>query len=263
MSSIFPIPMHYLSMLVFSGFLIFVRINFFFVVSPFFNQMQIPRVIKILLSLFITGLLLCIVKIDKLDEHQFFSIFSMILVVQQMIVGMAMALILQMTFEMLRLCGHYIATSMQLNFAMSFSSSSGHQDNILGSMFFVFGLLIFMSLHGPLVLLKILISSFKYFPLSYSFLSITKIKSIALFADQMFKDSLLLALPVISTLMITNMALAVMTRLSPSMNIFSIGFPVTMLVGIATLIFSMPFILLHFNDVLHSSFIHLTYWLKS
>lgn len=237
-----------------------IRISSFFVAAPIFSQTNIPKLAKVLLSMLIGGVLIQHLSPSKPITDAFFSSNGILILIQQIIIGFAMGVILQMTFEVLHLAGHYIATAMQLNFAMGFSPDSHHQENILGNMLFVFGMLVFFTLHGPILLISLIQKSFDIFPISTQLLSIEQIKHIPLFGTKMFAYSLLLALPVMATLLLSNLALAIMTRLSPSMNIFSIGFPVSMLVGFITIIFSLPFVLTHFGDIIHQTIQEILTW---
>lgn len=252
--SLLPVPINKLTPFLSLSFFIFARVSSFFLVAPFFNEVHIPKQVKLLLSFFFTVLIFSQVNNNGFSYQYLFSIKGVVLVIQQVIIGLAIGFILKMTFEILHLSGHFIATSMQLNFAMSFSGPSGHQENILGTVIFIFGLFMFMALNGPLYIILLLVKSFTYFPIKDHFISAAQIKLIPAFTSNMFQYSLLLSLPVLSTLLLSNLSLAIMTRLSPSMNIFSIGFPISMLVGLLTLMFSLPFILMHFGDIVHLSF---------
>ena len=161
---------------------------------------------------------------------------------------------------MLNLGGQFIATAMQLNFAQAYSPTDNSQTNVIGSFYQVFGMLIFITLHGPLILFELIHKSFIAMPLCASFISDHQIKALLNFSQCMFVFSLLLALPIMATMLIIDIGMAVISRLSTVFNIFTIGFPVSILVGSFTLIITLPQSLHYFIEILNRIFTFIVHW---
>jgi flagellar biosynthetic protein FliR len=93
---------------------------------------------------------------------------------------------------------------------------------------------------GHLLLIDVLVQSFVYIPVGSPFNALEVFGDIALFASELFVAALLIALPVIVGVLLVNLAFGVVTRAAPQLNIFAVGFPVTMLAGFILILFSLP-----------------------
>lgn len=236
-----------------------VRVSSFFVASPIFLQTVIPTQIRILFSVAIS-IFLAPKFLSQEVIPSLYSAAGVITIFQQIIIGVAMGFILQLVFEILSLAGQFVATSMQFNFALSLDPSRPTQNNVLSNLFRLMCLLIFISAHGLHVLISLLERSFDTLPIDTNLLSLEQLKAIPHWGGEMFSYGLSLALPVMSIIFLVNIPLAVTTRLAPALNIFSIGLPIILMVGLVSIIISLPFFAARFTDILHNGYEFVNFW---
>lgn len=112
---------------------------------------------------------------------------------------------------------------------------------VVGKFLGLLATLTFLSLNGHLMILSVLAESFNAFPISTEPLSALGWKTLADWGGTIFLAGLQLALPVVAALLIVNLALGILTRASPQLNVFAVGFPITLMVGMVVLMLSLPY----------------------
>lgn len=258
MSPIFPVKIdfvaHELSLFLCCG----TRISAFFLVAPFFSQAAIPRMVKIMLTI---GIALTVMNAmpHAVPFSQYNTLTMITVSLKEMVIGLAMGLIIKIIFEVLSIAGQMVSTAMQLNFATAYSLNDGSQTNELASFYEIFGMLMFITLHGPVILITLLYKSYETMPIGFS-INNAQILYLMHFSRYMFIYGLLLSLPVVITLMIVNSAMAVVSRLSSMLNVFSIGFSVSVIMGLSTLMVSLPFSLMYFSHIIEMGLKFLSTW---
>lgn len=162
------------------------------------------------------------------------------LLAQQALIGIAIGFMMRLMFAAVDIAGEMIGLQMGLSFAVFFNPQTGGQSSVVAEFLGLLTLLIFLSLDGHLMLINILVISFEWLPVGAG-TNESGWLLIARYAAVMFSSGVLLALPMIATLLITNIALGVLTRAAPQLNLFAVGFPVTLTVGMAVLFISLSF----------------------
>src|SRR5690606_1563828 len=168
---------------------------------------------------------------------------GMLLILQQLAVGLGMGLVLQFVVAAVVMAGHAIATAIGLSFASSVDPQNGTQVTILGQFYLILATLFFLAIDGHLRLLELLALSFELFPVSDFVLDAAFFSEVVRYSAQMFVTGTLLALPVMVGVLLINIGFGVMTRAAPQLNIFSIGFPMSMLGGFVLMLLSLPVLL--------------------
>jgi flagellar biosynthetic protein FliR len=122
-------------------------------------------------------------------------------------------------------------------------SASGHntQTPVIGSLLGYLTSLIFLALNGHLMMITAVTESFQTLPMNHGLQLAVDWHSLVLHGSTVFSIGLHLALPVLATLLLTNVAMGVLARAAPQLNLFSIGFPLTLLIGLAALALAMPY----------------------
>jgi flagellar biosynthetic protein FliR len=161
-----------------------------------------------------------------------------------------MGFILQLVLAALTIAGEAIAMSMGLGFASMVDPANGVNVPVLSQFFLIMGTLLFLSLGGHLMIIQLLVNSFHSLPISTLGVERESFWVIISFASQMFIGAIWVALPALITILVITLAMGVMTRAAPQLNIFSVGFPVTMLAGFIILMLVTPGILPRFNALL-------------
>lgn len=219
----------------------FIRLGALFVAAPFFGAVTVPVRVRIILALAVTVILLPV--LGETRPVDLVSADGLMLIAQQVAVGLGMGLMLQFVVAAITMAGHTIATAMGLSFASSVDPQNGTQVSILGQFYLILATLFFLAIDGHLRLLELLALSFEVFPVTSFVLDGAFFREVVLYSAQMFVTGTLLALPVMVGVLLINVGFGVMTRAAPQLNIFSIGFPMSMLGGFVLMLLSMPVLL--------------------
>lgn len=216
-----------------AGILPFARIAGVCMVAPIFGALFVPTQVRIILAVALTGL---VMQLHPQTEVQSLGLTTLPLLVREVAIGIAMGFVAQMIFDAVVVGGQTIAMSMGLGFATMVDPQRGSVP-VLSQFYIVIATLLFLALNAHLALLRIVIESFHVFPAGTGSLGSAGAASVAGFGSILFAGALQLSLPIVAALMIVNLAFGVMSRAAPSMNLFAVGFPVTMLLGFLILTF--------------------------
>jgi flagellar biosynthetic protein FliR len=187
---------------------------------------------------------------------QTLSIFSgagLLAAVQELLIGVAIGMVVQLTFEALIFAGQTISLTMGLGFATLVDPQRGANTTVLGQMFMIFGVLTYLSINGHLVLLGALAESFQSLPIGGAHIDKNFLMSVALWGAHVFESGLLIALPAVIGLVIVNLALGVVTRAAPQLNLFGIGFTITLLCGFLVLTLGLDGIMYGISSLINSA----------
>lgn len=161
-------------------------------------------------------------------------------VFEQVGVGLAIGFSIRVVFAAVDLAGEVAGFQMGLSFASFFDASLGSQSSAVARFFGQMTLFLFVVLNGHLMVLLAVIKSFQAFPVDQNFLrALEQMKVVDLGVD-LFASGLWIALPMIAMLMFANLALGIVSRVAPQMNIYAIGFPVTLTVGLIGMVVTLP-----------------------
>ena len=163
------------------------------------------------------------------------SLTGLLISAQQVLIGLAMGFILQLVFSVLAMVGESIAMSMGLGFASMIDPQNGIQIPVLSSYYVTLATLVFLALDGHLVLIGLLVDSFHTLPIGLESLAREGLWQLVGWASRMFAGAVLIALPALASLLLVNLAFGIITRAAPQLNIFAVGFPMTILLGFVLL----------------------------
>jgi flagellar biosynthetic protein FliR len=208
----------------------FARITGLLMVMPLIGTRMVPQRIRIFLALVvavvITPVLPPMPKIDPL------SLASMLIIMQQLLIGIAMGFVIELVTQVYVIAGQLIAMQTGLGIAVTVDPAQGASVVVISQWFLFMVSLVFLSLDGHLVMLEILADSFHTLPVGFDGLGAADFGMIVEWSGWMFAAAVVIALPALTALLIVNLAFGVMTRAAPQLNIFALGFPVTMIVGL-------------------------------
>lgn len=214
------------------GFYPFVRFLALFGTAPFFNEKQAISKVRIALAFFTV---LVISPQLPITTIPLFSAMGLWVTVQQIVIGAAMGLTMQMAFATVRHAGEVIGLQMGLSFATFFDPTGGPNMPILGRILNLITLLLFLSFDGHLWLIYILTNSFELLPIQTTPLHRDGFWIFLQFANTIFINGLMLALPFITLFLILNLSLGILNRMTPQLSVFVVGFPLTLTIGISML----------------------------
>ena len=177
------------------------------------------------------------------------------LMVQQLLVGLAIGLALQLVFAAFEVAGDLLGLQMGLSFASFIDPQNSSDTPLIGSFLGLMATLVFLAINGHLMMIAGIAESFRVIPIGLASGTATPsaagLYSIALAGGEMFRVGLHLALPVLATMLILNLALGVLARAAPQLNIFAVGFPATILIGLAAFVLIMPLMAPFLENSLH------------
>ena len=166
----------------------------------------------------------------NLPQPDFLSPATVLLVIQQTLIGIGMALILQIFMHAFVMSGQIIAMKMGLGFASMNDPSNGVTVTVISQFYLMIATLLFLGLNGHLVMVEVLGESFHTLPVGTDIGS-GRLQTVVGWGSWLFGAALLMSLPAMTALLIINCTLGVITRAAPQLNIFAIGFPLMLVLG--------------------------------
>ena len=153
---------------------------------------------------------------------------------------MCTGFILQMVFSIMMFAGQYIAYSMGLGFASMVDPTTGVQVPVIAQLFVISSSLVFLAVDGHLLMIEMLAQSFHTLPVAMLGMDKIDLWRIILWSSQIFADGVLLALPIMATLLFVNISFGVASKAAPQLQIFGVGFPITIILGMILIWIGLP-----------------------
>lgn len=206
--------------------------------APVFGNTGVPRRVKLLIALALTVAVAPLA--GPLPQADPWSVAGVAVLAEQIAVGLAMGLAMRLAFAMVDVAGEIIGLQMGLGFATFFDPQHGTHTPVIAQFLGLLTTLVFLGLNGHLMLLSVLAESFRLLPPGAGATAAPPWFALADWGSKVFASGLMLALPVVTALLVTNLAIGLLTRAAPQLNLFAVGFPVTILVGWIMLGLSLP-----------------------
>lgn len=207
--------------------------------SPPFNNAVIPMRVRLALGLAIALTLAPSVPRINIDPGTGPGLWLLAI---QMLIGLGMGFVMRLVFSAVDMAGNLISMQMGLGFAASFDPQNAGQTGVLSEFLGLLALMVFFAINGHLMLLATLAQSFSTIPIGLALPGSGTWINIVNAGSVIFSSGVLLSLPIIVALLITNVALGVLSRAAPQLSLFAIGFPLTLLLGFGMLIFSLSYL---------------------
>ena len=230
----------------------FVRIGACFRVAPAFGAVFVPARIRIVLAGAVTLIVAPLIPTPAAITP--FSAAGVIVTIQQLIIGVALGFSLQLLFDAVTLGGQLLANSMGLSFAFNTDPERGIETPVVGQLYSMLVMLTFLALNGHLALIEVLVGGFRTLPVGTDGLDQTNLWTVVEWGAQLFSGALSIALPGVTALLIVNVAFGVMSRAAPQLNLFAVGFPITLVFGLLIILAGLPAVQSTFTALLADSF---------
>ena len=215
-------------------FLASLRIGAFLIASPFFGGSSVPLQVRIIMAVLLGVAVVTTVEVP--DWQAFAGLNGLQVILTELAIGISSGLILTIWFSAALLAGEKIASSAGLGFAAQIDPDSGGQTPVVSKTFSLFLTVIFLSWNGHLLVLRAVADSYTYLPVGAMPAFPTLIQSGIAAAGSMFFAATIIMLPLTAFLMAINLVIGVITRSAPQLNLFSFGFPISM-IGIFVLLY--------------------------
>ena len=213
------------------------RISACLIATPILSSVSVNTRLRVSLAMVLT------ILIYPLHDWPIVDVLSgagLVLFLEQVVIGVMMGLILQIVFAAVSAAGEFISLSMGLGFAMMADPNSGVQTPVISQFLVILATLVFVSIGGHLILIELLLDSFRLWPIGEPQLEIAMVWDLLQWSVLLFTGATMIALPAMVVLLLTNSAMGVVSRAAPSLNVFAVGFPLTLLMGIVVLIVLLP-----------------------
>lgn len=219
-------------------------------IAPPFGNNSVPMQVKLMLGVMLA--LIVAPTIQPLTQADPMSLTGIMILMQQLVIGMAMGFMVRVVFAGIEMAGEVIGLTMGLGFATFFDPQTRGRSSAISQVLVLVATLLFLTLNVHLSLFSALIESFNTIPISTSLTMGFSFQKLAIWGEQIFIIGMRLSLPIVAALLITNIALGILTRAAPQLNLFGIGFPITIGVGFLMLSMTMPYMLLPIENAFQS-----------
>ena len=200
-------------------------------VAPVFGATAAPMQVRVAVVVLLTLVLLPLAP-GRVDPTSAAGVATL---VSQVLVGAAIGFVLWLGFQAVAYGGQLVAQGMGLGFAESVDPASGGGSPALGQFYLLLVTLLFLAMDGHLRLIALLAESFRRLPPGAGNVTPAGLHAVALFGGELFLGAVRVALPALTALLVVNMGFAAISRAAPSMNLFAVGFPITLCLGFVAL----------------------------
>ncbi len=218
--------------------LIFVRMTGLFVIAPIFGR-NMPAYIKIGIALTTAILMASVVKVDNIIEINGYLLYAFY-IIKEFIVGLVIGFVSYALFTSIYIAGQII--DMQIGFGMVnvFDPITNIQVPITANLYYMVAMLIFLATNGHHLLIKALYQSFKIVPIGSAGMGSNMKDNIIEIFQQMFSIGFKIAAPIVAAILIADVVLGIISKTIPQMNVFVLGMPLKILVGIVLILITIP-----------------------
>lgn len=233
-------------------FLPFTRIGMLFMVMPVLGSRMVSTRLRLCLAMLTT--ILVVPLLPPLPSVPVLSLAALIFIVQELAIALMIGFLFQIVFQVFVLSGQFMAMKMGLGFASMNDPTNGVQTTALSQFFLLMTTLMFVSVNGHILLLELLVRSFNSLPPGHWQLNVGLFYQMASMGSWLFASALVFALPVLTSLLFVNIAFGIMSRAAPQLNIFAVGFPFTLIVGLILVWLSLASFLPAFENIMDYGF---------
>ncbi len=223
-----------------------------FVAAPIFGAAAVPLQIRIILSLAIGMAALNSVPLT-LPASGVASVAGVAMVGGEVMAGLALGFALQLGYASAFVAGELIANAMGLGFSTMVDPMTGQSTPVVGQFLSVISTFLLLSMDGHLMLIRFVIGSYQALPPGGGLMPASAFQAIAAFGGNMIAAGVTLALPGAFTIILVQLVMGLLARTAPSLNLFSVGMPATLLAGIVLLAIGAPVIGEGISDALRGS----------
>lgn len=225
----------------------FFRIAGLLMTAPIIGTRSIPVRIRLILAIAITIVVFPVIPaVPSVDP---ISAKGLLISIQQVIIGISMGLCIRVIFIALEVAGQAIGQLMGLMLASMVDPLNGNQVPIIGQFYLLLTTLLFLAVDGHLMMIKVLADSFNTLPIAATGISTNGAWNVLTWTGTIISTAVIIALPALVSLLIVNLSFGVMTRSAPQLNIFAVGFPIMIILGVVVIFFSLNSFIPHMMEM--------------
>ena len=216
----------------------FLRLSAMMAVAPVFSAAGFNVRTRALFAVLIAALVAPSLPAPPVDS--LLSGAGVLMGVREIGVGLVLGFVVQMAFGAAVFAGQAISMTMGLGFAMAVDPQNGVQVPVISQLYVILATLLFLALDGHLLLIAAVVESYQIIPIGVAGLPASSLSAVVALGTTVFAGGILLALPALTALLLINVAFGIVTRTAPQLNIFAVGFPVTIFAGLLIMFLVMP-----------------------
>ena len=232
----------------------FVRVLALFSALPVLGQRTVPVRVRVGLAFLIV--VAAQASLPAMPQVALDSPLALMLVLQNVLIGLTLGFAVRVVFAAVEFAGELIGLQMGLNYAGFFDPASGGQATATSRFFGTIVALLFIVINGHLLVVAAVVQSFHAFPVAPEPFAFLRALQPQVWGSEVFAIGLWIALPLIAMLLFVNLVLGVISRVAPQMNVFAIGFPVTLAVGLLGMLLTLPMMQTPFTMALERMLSH-------
>ena len=206
------------------------RISAMLMAMPIIGTRLVAVRVRLSLALAVTVLLAPV--LPEIPVYDPFSLSTWFVITREILIGVFIGFTLQLLLEVFIVGGQLVSSQMGLGFASMTDPANGASVVALSQFYLILVMLLFILMDGHLVMIEIVAESFYVLPIGISTIATNSIWELVVQGGWVIAAGLLIALPAITAILVVNFSFGVMTKAAPQLNIFAIGFPLTMVFGL-------------------------------
>ncbi len=219
--------------------LVFIRMTGLFVISPIFGRRNIPVYLKVGLSFTSALILVNTIKLPAVDYNENLYFFTF-LIFKEFVVGVVLGYISYIIFNAIMMAGQLI--DMQVGFGMVnvLDPVSNIQIPISSNFYYITSMLVLLAINGHHIIIKGLFDSYRFVPLGGAVFTEALMGDVLRNFVNMFFVSFKICAPIIAAILITDIALGIISKSIPQLNVFIVGMPAKIILGVLVMALTIP-----------------------
>lgn len=230
------------------------RVLGMFLVAPVLSNSALPIRYRITLGFAIAAAAAPVPINTGFDVASVYTWTGASLAISETIMGMLMGAVVRISIACIEASGEIIGNQMGLQFAASYEPSMGAQQIVTTRLLTWMATGFFVAINGPGIVIATVTKSFYAIPIGSASIHSGMVAKLIPLGGQVFSFGMLLALPILVPLICVNLVMGVLSKAAPQLNLFSVGFQVTLIVGLAALFFYGNVLALGFENLFLRSF---------
>lgn len=214
------------------------RVSGILLVAPIFSHSALPARIRLLLILVLTVAIAPLA--GSMPQVAPASGIGLSILAEQVLIGLALGYVMRIASTAIDMAGELTGLQMGLGFATFFDPQSDANTAVVAQLYGLLATLVFLAINGHLIVTSLLAQSFSIVPVGMVTMVDFGFDRLAAYGAQIFLSGLLLALPFVAALLAANIALGMLTRAAPQLNLFAVGFSITLLAGFVLMAMILP-----------------------
>jgi flagellar biosynthetic protein FliR len=208
--------------------------------APVFGNTGVPMLVKLSLGVLLSAIVAPTIPTIPVTDPTSWA--GLLIVAQEMLIGVSMGFSMRLVFAAVEFAGEVASSTMGLGFATFFDPASAGRTSAISQFLALIATMAFLAMNAHLVLLQALVESFFTLPISSTPMSLAAPLEMVRWGSRIFSAGLQIAMPIVAAMLVTNIALAILTRAAPQLNLFGIGFPITLGAGFLVISLTLPYL---------------------